>query len=110
VNTTETIERCPRRAPAGEQRPNHTVVTVANTYDVMEKEGAEPEIAFISPAHNYFARFEDGSVRLIALWAIMDDCTFYGVALPPDGRPPLELDNVEDEQGFSKYEHQKEDK
>jgi len=76
----------------------------------MQEEDAEPEIAFISPTHHYVARFEDGSVRPIALWAIMDDGTFYGVALPPDGRPPLELENVEDEQGFSKYEPQKEDR
>ena len=109
MNTTDSIiEQVPRRAPRTEVTPHHVVVGT-QIYDEMEEVDAPAEIAFISPAHNYVARFDDESTRPIVLWVVMDDGTFYGVALPEDGRPPLELSNIEKETGFSKYEH-KEDK
>src|SRR5215211_6587146 len=109
VNTTSgVVESLPRRASLGYDAPHGKVNTTA-VYDEMEEIDAEPEIAFISPANGYVARFKGGHARPLALWVITDDGRFYGVALPEDGRPPLELDNVEDEEGFRKYER-KEDK
>ena len=82
--------------------------TTANTTRIYEEDmqyiDEEPEVAFISPATGYVARFGGGGTREIVLWAVMDDGRFYGVALPKDGRPPLELDSVEDEDGFRSYD------
>lgn len=96
-------------SPGCEDRPEHTINTSRLTEEDLRYEDEEPDIAFIVPAHRYRAVFENGASRPVVLWAITDAGAIYGVALPEDGRPPLELENIEDEQGFSKYEYQKED-
>jgi len=105
------LQASPVQAPAHLELPRykepsaaeHGHVNTSRLYDEAESIDEEPEISFISPATGFEAVFEDGSTRRVVLWAVQDDGSMFGVALPEDGKPPLSVASVEDEDGFVRY-------
>src|SRR5215212_4777092 len=86
-----------------ERNPHHKVNTTT-LYDEMEEIEGEDAVAFIVPAHGYRAVFKDCSTRPLAVWCVTEGGRMFGVTLTSDGRPPLSIDNVEDEESFDHYE------
>ncbi len=96
INTTDSLRGVDRT-------PSHTL----NTTRILEEpdlvyEDEEPEIAFVLPAGDWCA-LVDGGTRPLVAWVVLDNGAMYGVAMGDDGRVDAN-DNVEDLDGFIRYE------
>ncbi len=80
-----------------------------NTTQILEEpdlvyEDDPPEITHVLPGGDWCA-LVDGVAQPLVAWVVLDDGTMYGVAVNDEGRVDAN-DNVEDLDGFIRYEKQ----
>jgi hypothetical protein len=83
--------------------PGRHVNTTAVVEENLVYTDEEPEISFVLPAGDWCA-LVDGDPRPLVAFVVLDDASAYGVAVGDDGRIDLNDCNVEDLDGFTKYE------